>query len=279
MPDGKGPIALAEDLQQTAELVDRSRVRRFDPREEAITLEQLEGCWTSCNPNTRGIVRIDLSDKKGSLEVQVFGACSPSPCDWGQVEGVAYADTVADNEAIAFTALYEEGFANRIVTGHLHEGTLLVDAFTRFKKGSGRSNYYDRSYLCRKPGGCTDFRQYRKGEQANPWTVNGYTYTVYDHAGTQGSNAQIESWNGHTGLNCDYRTDVSLAVPASTVEVTLVQFSGPATVEALSGGSVVDSEAMSGRGPETLVLEAPTIDTVIIRPPQNETLLLELCVS
>ena len=114
-----------------------------------LSLKNLIGKWHACDKNTRGIVRIVLGTKGGALTVQVFGACSPSPCDWGVVEGIAYADNVSATEAIAFTARYDPGFSQSIVTGQLDNGTLIVDVFTKFTDGSGRSNYHDRSYLCR----------------------------------------------------------------------------------------------------------------------------------
>lgn len=141
--------ALAEELEPTAEVVEQLRSRSFkDLRDSAVNLGSLVGIWTNCDAETRGIVRIELVEKNGSLAVQVFGACHPNPCDWGQVNGVAYAESVVDNDAVAFTALYNPGFAERIVTGHLDGRTLIVEVFTRFTDGSGRSNYYSREYLC-----------------------------------------------------------------------------------------------------------------------------------
>lgn len=65
------------------------------------------------------------------------------------VEGIAYGDSVVATEAIAFSAHYDFGFAETIVTGRLDNGTLIVDTFDKFKDGSGRSNYCARVYLCR----------------------------------------------------------------------------------------------------------------------------------
>ena len=114
-----------------------------------LSLKNLVGKWHACDKNTRGIVRIVLGTKGSALTVQVFGSCSPTPCDWGVVEGIAYGDNVSSTEAIAFTARYDPGFKEAIVTGQLDNGTLIVDVFNKFTDGSGRSNYHDRSYLCR----------------------------------------------------------------------------------------------------------------------------------
>jgi hypothetical protein len=114
-----------------------------------LSLKNLIGKWNNCDKNTRGLVRLVLGTKGSSLTVQGFGSCSPTPCDWGVVEGTAYGESVVATEAIAFTARYDFSFKETIVTGHLDNGTLIVETFDKFKDGSGRSNYYSRVYLCR----------------------------------------------------------------------------------------------------------------------------------
>lgn len=114
-----------------------------------LSLKNLLGKWSNCDRNTRGIVRVVLGTKGTSLTVQVFGACTPSPCDWGIVEGTAYGESVVATEAIAFSARYDAGFKETIVTGLLDNGTLIVQSYNKFKDGSGRSNYYSRVYLCK----------------------------------------------------------------------------------------------------------------------------------
>jgi len=114
-----------------------------------LSLKNLTGKWNCCDKNTRNIVQVVLGTKGNALTVQVFGACSPSPCDWGVVEGIAYGDSVTATDAIAFSARYDFNFKETIVTGLLDNGTLIVETYNRFKDASGRSNYYSRSYLCR----------------------------------------------------------------------------------------------------------------------------------
>ena len=114
-----------------------------------LSPKNLLGKWNCCDKNTRNIVQVVLDTKGSTLLVHVFGACSPSPCDWGVVEGIAYGDSVIATDAIAFSARYDFGFSEVIVTGLLDNGTLIVQTYTKFKDGSGRSNYYSRSYLCR----------------------------------------------------------------------------------------------------------------------------------
>jgi hypothetical protein len=114
-----------------------------------LSLRNLVGKWSTCDKNTRNIVRVVLGAKGSSLTVQVFGACSPTPCDWGVVGGIAYGDDVSATEATAFSAVYSFSFKDAIVTGELDNGTLIVRTYNKFKDGSGRSNYHTRTYLCR----------------------------------------------------------------------------------------------------------------------------------
>jgi hypothetical protein len=110
----------------------------------------LIGSWGACDARTRGLVRVDLSASGGGLKVHVFGACTPTPCDWGTVDGIAYAASVSDTEAIAFSAFYKFDFKNTIVTGRIDNGTLIVETYNQFTDGSARSDYYSRGYFCRR---------------------------------------------------------------------------------------------------------------------------------
>jgi hypothetical protein len=142
--------ALIDDLKSSVALKEKIRgIKPLSPTEPKLDLTSLIGTWCNCDPNTRGIVKIELSEKAGSLLVHVYGACHPTPCDWGVVSGIAYAESVVDNDAIAFTAPYDHGFSERILTGHIDCGSLVIETFSTFKDGSGRSNYYSRAYLCR----------------------------------------------------------------------------------------------------------------------------------
>jgi hypothetical protein len=109
---------------------------------EALTLGSLVGTWVNVNTATRDIIKIQLTNNGGSLGVHAFGACSPTPCDWGQVSGQAYAASVAGGAAVAFTANYASGFKNTILTGRLEGADLIVDDFNVFLDGSGRSAYF-----------------------------------------------------------------------------------------------------------------------------------------
>lgn len=100
------------------------------------------GTWVNCDHATRGLVRVMIAAKGNEITVHGFGACSPTPCDWGMVDGQIYSDSVADTPAVAFTATYTFNFKQTIIVGHLYEGALFVETFDHFTDQSGRADYY-----------------------------------------------------------------------------------------------------------------------------------------
>ena len=126
------------DLPKSA---DRSRA------EAAVDPSPLLGVWHSTNRATRGIVRLFLSDSGCNFTVRAFGACEPSPVEWGAVVGAAFADGVGLRAGVGFKALYEFGFMQTILAAYLNKRILVVDAYNTFKDGSGRHNYFSRDHF------------------------------------------------------------------------------------------------------------------------------------
>jgi hypothetical protein len=108
----------------------------------AVSPAALLGTWTNVDHATRDLVKIVISASGSGISVDVFGACVPTPCNWGTVAGIAYAASVSSTAAVAFSAQYQFSFAKVIVTGHLQGKQLSVATFTLFTDGSGRSNLY-----------------------------------------------------------------------------------------------------------------------------------------
>lgn len=100
------------------------------------------GTWVNCDHATRGLVRVMIAAKGNEITVHGFGACSPTPCDWGAVDGMIYADSVATTPSVAFTATYTFSFKQTTMVGHLYEGALFVETFDHFTDQSGRADYY-----------------------------------------------------------------------------------------------------------------------------------------
>jgi hypothetical protein len=109
----------------------------------SATLGQLLGDWKNVNPNSRDIVRIMITDAGGAVEVHAWGACSPTPCDWGTVKAIPYAPNVSaplPADAQYLEADFPQSFAQVKLIIDPAGGELRAVALTRFTDNSGRSN-------------------------------------------------------------------------------------------------------------------------------------------
>lgn len=114
---------------------------------EAVISAPLIGTWLNCDKATRGLVKIVIAASGTAISIHAFGACTPTPCDWGIVPGSAYAASVSSSQAIAFAARYKFSFKESMVAGHLDSGSLVVETWDHFTDNSGRSDYYSRCYM------------------------------------------------------------------------------------------------------------------------------------
>jgi hypothetical protein len=127
---------------------------------------------------------------------------------------------------------------------------------------------------------CVDFRQFPVGNGSNPLNQGWATFQVYNFGGVPAPNSRITTWGGFTGLVSGFSLEILLAASYPEVELTLVHFAHPATVTAYNAtGAVVASATMSGPQHlvETRVLRGTAINRVVVRAPQDETLLLRFC--
>lgn len=110
----------------------------------AQALSSYNGEWKNTNTGTRGLVSIKIGVSGSAVTVQPFGACSPTPCDWGVANALAYSTSVSTNTTTttrALTAQFKTGFSETILVAELNGSTLEVRTYTRFTDGSGRFNY------------------------------------------------------------------------------------------------------------------------------------------
>jgi hypothetical protein len=100
----------------------------------------LVGTWT--NKTTNNVVKAVITDTGGKLQVDLYGACTPTPCNWGAVAAMPYAATVSGGAAVGFSANYSFSFSTVIVIGHLQGADLILETLTHFTDGSGRADFY-----------------------------------------------------------------------------------------------------------------------------------------
>lgn len=115
----------------------------------AVSPSPLVGTWNG-PAGTRNLVKIVIAAAGSGITVHAFGACSPTPCDWAAVSGLAYSANVNSTPAAAFTAQYKFSFSQVTVVGHLvSPRELMVETFTHFTDRSGRNDYYNAEAMTR----------------------------------------------------------------------------------------------------------------------------------
>lgn len=109
----------------------------------AADISDLVGNWVNTDSDTSGITRVVVTASGGNhVNVQVFGQCHPTDCDWGSVPGKSYFDSVNSNHVHSVMARFNSGFANTIVILRDVSGDRLAfEVMTDFTDGSGRRDY------------------------------------------------------------------------------------------------------------------------------------------
>lgn len=138
---GPAPLRMGSMPYTRGELPLKPR-GRLDPT-------SLLGVWINTHSATGGIVRVLLETKNGSFTVHAFGACDPSPCDWGEVKAEVFAESILSEEGKTFLAFYDVGVMEVYLHAWVKLGVLVIVKFDRFKDGSGRSNRFSREFFYR----------------------------------------------------------------------------------------------------------------------------------
>jgi hypothetical protein len=142
-------IATKHEFLAPTDVLERELEPKTGVVAAAVVATPLVGTWVNVDPNTRGIVKAMIAVAGSGINLHLFGACSPTPCDWGTVHGQVYANSVSTTSAVAFSALYNFNFKQTIVVGHLDGPRLTIETLDTFEDGSGRSAYYS-TYAMKK---------------------------------------------------------------------------------------------------------------------------------
>jgi hypothetical protein len=139
------PVVTKHEFRAPSDIIESERERlgiMAPPAELTVSALPLVGTWVNCDHQTRGLIRVMIAASGSEITVHAFGACQPTPCDWGVVNGTIYATNVAAAPAMAFTATYTFAFKQTVIVGHLFNGSLLIETFDHFTDKSGRADYY-----------------------------------------------------------------------------------------------------------------------------------------
>ena len=105
----------------------------------------LAGTWVNTNHATKNVVDIVVSTSAKGIAVDGFGACSPTPCEFGRIAGTVFGPNVSATSGTAFAAQWNFTFARTVFLATYSAPrkvpTLTVQEFTTFTDGSGRVNF------------------------------------------------------------------------------------------------------------------------------------------
>jgi len=108
---------------------------------------RFEGHWKNVNAQTRGVIELDIRVHGLNVDVKAWGACSPKPCEIGNIDAHLYGPSVDSNLVTSARALivqYRESFAVRtLVIEPRGEDELAAQMYTHFTDGSKRTNYVE----------------------------------------------------------------------------------------------------------------------------------------
>jgi hypothetical protein len=107
----------------------------------------IKGTWV--NSTSASLVKIVIgTDSTGRLFLHAYGACSPSPCDWGTVYPAVWSGGVGSATVKAVATTYGSSLISRLLNVNLVyvnglPKQLRVNLFTQFNgRGDPRYNYW-----------------------------------------------------------------------------------------------------------------------------------------
>lgn len=111
-------------------------------------LDPYVGTWTNIDPETRGLTKIQITRQGGEHQVQVWGSCDPTDCDWGKSDLTMLGTSVSDETPNDYAlATWDHGFKDATVAMDLTTKGIVVDVYNVFKDGTDRENYHARYML------------------------------------------------------------------------------------------------------------------------------------
>lgn len=111
--------------------------------------DQLSGDWANSNPRTRGITYLNIAADRVGWNVEAWGKCHPTDCEWGRTPLTPIGESVEDDRFDRGFAIWKAGFANKFVEVAMEGSLLRVEIVTIFKDRSRRSSFRRVEYFRR----------------------------------------------------------------------------------------------------------------------------------
>jgi len=98
----------------------------------------MNGDWVNVDAKTRNLVRITIQ----GVSVHPYGACSPTPCDWGVLTAKSTTTISGTASQTALVAVHTTKAEQNTITMTLGpDGRLSANVATHFTDKSGRKDY------------------------------------------------------------------------------------------------------------------------------------------
>jgi len=98
--------------------------------------KDFNGIWVNEEDKTRGTTKCKIFYKNNSFVVQMWGACTPKDCDWG--ENVTNKIIKETNK---FELIWDQEFAESAITYEIIDGKLKLTNKRSYKDNSGREGF------------------------------------------------------------------------------------------------------------------------------------------
>ena len=129
---------MAEDVETNLKVVE-PQIFALDM--SITSAEDFVGTWTNADLESGKMIKFVITQEDSEYYFRGYGACHPTPCDWGTTPLTLYSKSVSDTNDIAGTAEYDSGFKEtRIYLVMLNPYVIMAYNFDKFADASGRHN-------------------------------------------------------------------------------------------------------------------------------------------
>lgn len=97
--------------------------------------DDFSALWINENEQTRAITKCSIRYDNNKFYVQMWGACQPQDCDWG--ENISSEIKKGTDK---FELIWDSGFAESSITYQIIDGKLKMNQIRRYKDDSGRQD-------------------------------------------------------------------------------------------------------------------------------------------
>lgn len=215
------------------------------------------GQWENVDANTRGNSGIEITREGDQVAVQIYGACTPTPCVWKKTAAALYAPNVdanAVNETVALSLDIDAGFAQKIVILRMMGERLQAQVLTRFTDRSQRADYYQTEVFAAKgaKAATINLENQSPNDQSPNNSGNRGTAAFGTPSDTSGDNTLLigktgDLPNAYTGGVLNGKA-VTLVKPEYPPAALAVRATGAVNVQVTidEEGNVVSASAISG---------------------------------